>query len=215
MNRMFFIFCFLLFCYELNSQTNTISQTAKDLYFAGKYNEAIALADSQRKLQPENIENYIVIGWCYSRLGEYRNMIAITQQGLRMQPANISLLINLIEAYFSQRDYNNVILAAERYLRYRGNSTDKYLPIAYYNLGLSFYNIKAYYKADIVLSVANNITPRDFKNVILLAEIKEALEEYKKSEELFTIAKEIQPNSSRAIDGLARVKEKSSNDVDK
>ncbi len=212
MNRVVFVFCFLFLYIGLSAQTNTTPQTARELYYAGKYNEAITLAETQRRANPENIDNYIVMGWCYSRLGDYRNMVTITQQGLRIQGANIWLLINQIEAYFYLKDYNSVVVACERYFKYRGNSTDKYLPVAYYNLGLSFYYMRAYYKADITLSAANSVSPRDYKNVILLAEIKEALADYKKSAEFFTIAKEIQPASTRAIDGLARVTEKLSSE---
>lgn len=206
---------FLLLCSFIYfiSFAQTTGQTPRELYVSGLYNEAIKLAEERRKINSSIVDDYLVVGWCYIRLGNYRSTVNISLQGLRYQANNIWLLQNLINGYFYLKEYDNLISSIERYLK-NSNNNDTFLPRAYYYLGIGYFNTKAYNKADISLSITKNIAkknnydPKEIDILILLAEVKELLGDYKKAYEYFSIAKNLSPNLDRAINGLNRVNER-------
>ena len=83
---------------------------------------------------------------------------------------------------------------------------DTYLSIAYYYLGICFYKLNSYRKADISLSNAKYYRPKNIRIILQLAKVKEKLKEYENALEYFNDALKLNPNNIQALDGIKRLK---------
>jgi tetratricopeptide (TPR) repeat protein len=210
-----FIFFNMLIINLLFSQDNTGDAAVVkkitngwDYYNAGKYKESLQSLDIEKKQFPERINIYVIMGWDYRELKDFVDMERISNEGIKLQPTNYYLIKNLADALYYQNKYYDCIGMYEKYLKYKNNWNDVNVPYAYYYLGVSYYYLKYFKKADIALSAANHFMPKNYNTLILLAEVKEIQGENKNAFNLFTSANLIQPNTQRAIDGIARTKDK-------
>lgn len=179
-----------------------------DFYSAGRYQESLNALDNEKRLFPDRINIYVIMAWNYRELKNFASMESISLEGLKMQPTDTRILKNLAEAYFFQKKYQDSAATFEKYIKYKFSWSDPYLSYSYYYLGICYYYMQQYRKADIALSTSNHYVPKSFNTVILLAEIKELLGEYKRANAFFIQASQIAPANQRALDGIARTKDK-------
>jgi len=204
---------FVLGTFYLNGQDNSSDNPKKtmngwDYYSAGRYQDSLNALENEKRIFPDRINIYVIMAWNYRELKNYTLMESISLEGLKYQPTDTRILKNLAEAYFFQKKYQDSANTFEKYVKYKFSWNDPFLSYAYYYLGICYYYLQQYRKADIALSTSNYYVPKSYNTIILLAEIKEQLGEYKRAFNLFTQAGQILPNNQRALDGVARTKDK-------
>ncbi len=197
----------------LNSQDSSSDNTKKvmngwDFFSAGRYQESINALENEKRIFPDRINIYVIMAWNYRELKNFTLMESISIEGLKYQPADTRILKNLAEAYYFQKKYDDSAKTFEKYIKYKFSYNDPYLSYAYYYLGICYYNLRQYKKSDIALSTSNYYAPKNYNTIIILAELKEYLGEYKRSNSLFVLANQISPNNQRALDGIERTKDK-------
>jgi tetratricopeptide (TPR) repeat protein len=213
MKRNFILILCMIFIYNAFCQDSTSDNAKKvlngwDLYSAGRYKESIQTLEMERKSFPDRINIYVIMAWDYSKLQDFVNMERISLEGLKYQPTDSRILRNLGEAYYFEKKYFDSAVTFEKFLKYKYTWNDQYMPYAYYYLGVCYYNLKYFRKADIALSTANYFLPKDYNTIILMADVKEILGEFKTSFNYYTLANQIQPNTQRALEGIERTKNK-------
>jgi tetratricopeptide (TPR) repeat protein len=179
-----------------------------ELWSAGKYKESIQTLDAEKKQFPDRSNIYVILAWDYRDLRDFVSMENISLEGLKAFPNDSRIFRNLAEAYHFQKKYVESAATFEKFLKFKNGWSDQYIPYAYYYLGVSYFYLNQNRKADVALSTANHFIPKNYNTLILLAEIKEKLGDFKMSFNLFTQANQIQPNTQRALDGIARTKNK-------
>ncbi|OHD08401.1 MAG: hypothetical protein A2086_08665 [Spirochaetes bacterium GWD1_27_9] len=213
--RNFFIFIFLCVFVIVNAQDNTTDTTPVkktmngwDFFSAGRYQDSLKVLDDEKKNFPDRINIYVIMAWDYRELKNFTAMESVSLEGLKIQPTDARILKNLAEAYHFQKKYSDAVVAFEKYIKYKFSWNDPYLPFAYYYIGVCYYYLRNYRKADIALATSNHYSPKNYNTIILFAEVKEILGEFKAAFNLFTQANQIQPNTQRALDGIGRTKDK-------
>jgi tetratricopeptide (TPR) repeat protein len=215
--KIFYIICAMLVLVTFNvfSVDNTPDQVQPkkqmngyDLWSAGKFKESIQNLEAEKKQFPDRSNIYVIMAWDYRDLRDFTSMENISLEGLKISTNDARMLKNLGEAYHAQKRYSEAAATFEKYLKYKNTWSDPYIPYAYYYIGVDYFYLNQNRKADIALSSANHYNPKNYNTLILLAEIKEKLGEFKNSFNLFTQANQIQPNTQRALDGIARTKDK-------
>ena len=177
-----------------------------DYFIEGKYNESIKALKKEKELYPQRINIYVIMGWNYKKIYNYNLLEQISLEGLKINPRDARIVLNLAEAYYFQKKYSKAVSIFKKYIAFKYNKKDIYIPIVYYYLGNCYYNLNSYRKADIALSTAKYYNPNNIKTVLLLANTKEKLKEYDKANNLFNTALKIQPYNTIALDGIKRLK---------
>ncbi|HPO49934.1 MAG TPA: hypothetical protein PLO89_06370 [Spirochaetota bacterium] len=213
MKKIFFCILICASIFTVNAQDRTSDAPKKnmngwDYYSAGRYQDSLNALIKEKKIFPDRINIYVIMAWNYRELKNYTEMETISLEGLKYQPTDTRILKNLAEAYFFQKKYQDSANTFEKYIKYKFSWNDPYLSYSYYYLGICYYYLQHYRKADIALSTAIYYVPKNFNTLILLAEIKEILGEFNKARSLFVKAGQIAPNNKRVNDGLARIKDK-------
>ena len=192
------------------SQDNTLDikkMNGWDYYEKGRYRESINALKVEKKSYPNRINIYVIMAWDYLSLRNYPSMEKISKEGLKIRPNDVRVIKNLAEAYYFQKKYSEAIFYFEKYIFSKYKMKDPYLAIVYYYLGVCFYNLNFYRKADIALSFAKYYRPKDIKIILTLANTKEKLEEYDKANNLFNNVLKIKPNNKPALEGIKRIKD--------
>jgi tetratricopeptide (TPR) repeat protein len=191
---------------EENNDVNT-PKNGWVLYQEGRYYDSIVYLKQEMKQYPSRINVYVILGWDYRQLRRYKDMEEISIKGLKVNSTDIRLIRNLGESYFFQNKYSSAIKEFEKYISYRYNKNDSYLPTIYYYLGVCFYNQRLFKKADIAMSTARYFQPNNNRIILFLGKIMVELKEYEKAKKYFNDVLKKSPNNTEAIEGLKRIKD--------
>lgn len=191
---------------EENNVVN-VPKNGWELYQEGRYYDSIVYLKEEMKKFPGRINIYVILGWDYRQLRRYKEMEDVSIKGLKVSPSDIRLIRNLGESYFFQNKYSSAIKEFEKYISYRYNKNDSYLPTIYYYLGVCFYNQRSFRKADIAMSTARSLQPNSNKIILFLGKIMIELKEYEKAKKFFNDVLKKSPNNTEAIEGLKRIKD--------
>jgi len=116
-----------------------LGNQVSNLTEAGRFREALILADSMYRMDPYSVEPYNLRGWVYLNMGQYKKAIENLEQSLRLGRYDLRILCNLGHAYFRIGQYYQ---ALDLYQRARYYSPD-YLPTLD-GLTNSFFMIQQY-----------------------------------------------------------------------
>jgi tetratricopeptide (TPR) repeat protein len=177
-----------------------------ELYLDGRYTESVNALVEEKKNFPDRVNIYVILGWDYYYLKRFKEMEIVSAEGIKVAPNDIRIVKNLAEAYYFQGMFMEAVSYFEKYIKSRINENDPYINQAYYYLGICYYNIKLYRKADVALSTAKYFKPNDLKLTLILADINERLNEKEKARKLYETVVSIDPSNTQALDGLKRVK---------
>ena len=193
-----------------NIEENKVVNVPKngwELYQEGRYYDSIIYLRAEMRRFPQRINIYVILGWDYRQLRRYKEMEDISFEGLKIIPSDIRLIRNLGESYYFQNKFLNAVKEFEKYISYRYDKNDSYLPTIYYYLGVCFYNLKSFRKADIAISTARYYNPDDKNINLYLGKIKFELKQFEKAEKSFNDVLKNFPNNTDAIEGLKRIKD--------
>ncbi len=188
-------------------ETQEIPRNGWDLYLNKRYSESIYLLKDEMRRFPDRINIYVILGWDYKELKRYKEMEEISSAGLKINSLDIRLVKNLGESYFFQNEYFKAIKELEKYISYKYNSNDSFIATAYYYIGICFYNLQSYRKADIALSTSRFYQPNNYKLLHLLGKTKIELKEYEKARKYLNDTLKINPNNNEVIEDLKRIKD--------
>jgi len=116
-----------------------LGNQVSNLTEAGRFREALILADSMYRMDPYSVEPYNLRGWVYLNMGQYKKAIENLEQSLRLGRYDLRILCNLGYAYYRTGQYYQ---ALDLYQRARYYSPD-YLPTLD-GLTNSFFMIQQY-----------------------------------------------------------------------
>jgi len=195
---------------SVNNNQNNVTDVKKkkngwDYFEDGRYNESINALLEEKKYYPDRINIYVILAWDYREVKNFAEMEKISLEGLKYSTDDVRIIKNLAEAYYFQKKYNEAIPFFQKYLNFKYKTNDIYNQTVYQFLGICFFNINNFYKADISLSTAKYFQPNNLNIVLLLAETKEKLKDYDKSLKLYNDALLLSPNNQTALDGIARI----------
>lgn len=91
---------------------------------AGRFREALILADSMYQMDPYSVEPYNLRGWVYLNMGQYDKAIKNLEQSLRLGRYDLRILCNLGNAYYRSGRYYQALDSFQRALPY----SPDYLP---------------------------------------------------------------------------------------
>jgi len=209
------IFLFLsvyVFSQDNTSDTNNINKNKQkngyELFIEGRYLESIKSLQNEKQYFPNRINIYVILGWDYDKLRNYSEMEKISLEGMKIDPTDARVIQNLAESYFYQKKYNDAINAFEKYLALKYNKYDAYIFKAYNYLGICFYNLDLYNKADIALSTSNYFKQNNPTTLLYMAYVKEKLLNKEKAKEYFSDVLKLDPENVDAKEGLQRLSEK-------
>ena len=195
--------------FSQDDDTTQKNKNGWDYYSEGKYRESLKALETEKKYYPERINIYVISAWCYRELKDYTSMEKVSLEGLKIQPTDSRVYKNLAEATFYQGKYSDSIQGFENYLKYKYQpKSDSYFPTVYYYLGICYFNLSQFRKADICLSTANYYFPRNLFTVLYLAEVKEKLGEYKKAYDFYNFSLTLKANNTKGLEGINRLKDK-------
>lgn len=168
---------------------NLISQTAEELNsegieFAkkGKIDKAFSIFEKAIKLYPESPGPYSNRGNVYRMRKEYDLAISDYSKSLELNPNNLNVLYTRANTYLDKGNFEMAISDYSKIIEKKPTFSDIYFDRAYANIRLENYEIA---KTDLESQL--EITPKDFKSLANLINIKkklglfeEALADYKK-----------------------------------
>lgn len=192
--------------YDNNNNVNT-PKNGWDLYQEGRYYDSIILLKDEMRRFPQRINVYVILGWDYRQLRRYKEMEEISLEGLKVNSTDIRLVRNLGESYYFQNSFLNAVKEFEKYISYRYNRNDSYVSLIYYYLGVCFYNLKSFRKADIALSTARYYQPNDNNTNLYLGKTMVELKQFEKAKKYFDTVLKNSPDNTEAIEGLKRIKD--------
>lgn len=203
---------------EINDDTNNAVQPERketinipkngwDYYLNKRYSESIILLKDEMRRFPDRINIYVILGWDYKELKRYKEMEEISLAGLKVNSADVRLVKNLGESYFLQNEYSKAIKEFEKFISYKYNAGDPYMTTAYYYIGICYYNLQSYRKADIALSTSKFYQPNNYRLLHTLGKTKIELKEYEKARKYLNDALRINPNNIEAAEDLKRIKD--------
>lgn len=103
---------------------------ANQLLLANRREEAIALLEKYRRLNPNHLPVLMMLGRIYLTRNELLQTLPLYQHILELDPRNADAYYNLGIAYYNQEDYDNAIRFFERALRLNDHA-DARLYLAY------------------------------------------------------------------------------------
>ncbi len=190
-----------------NNKIVDVPKNGWELYQDGRYYDSIIKLREEMNNFPARVNVYVIMGWDYRQLRRYKEMEEVSLNGLKLNSNDIRLLRNLGEAYFFQNKFSNAINEFQKYISLRYNKNDSFVSTVYYYLGVCFYNLGSFRKADIALSTANYYQQNEYKTILLLGKIMIEFNKYDKAEKYFNEVLKLSPNNSDALEGLKRIKD--------
>lgn len=159
---------------------------------SGRFDEALALADSLYWMDPYSVEPYNLRGWIYLQMGRYDKAVENLEQSLRLGRYDLRILCNLGNAYFRLNRYDR---ALDLFRRARRFSPD-YFPVLD-GLAHNFFMTRQY---DSALYYANRAIARDsayFPGYEVAGMASYVLHDYAGAEKYLSRYVRITPDSTR------------------
>ena len=138
MSRKTAIFLVFIFIFVLASQALADGnlESAKKLFSAQEYNDAIRLLKKVTKQEPSNAEAWVLLGDSYGRLGKNENAIGAYQNAIRINPEHADAIFRLGVNYTRLDKHSNAIEAYKQVIRIQPGHAE-----AHFYLGMSYDHI--------------------------------------------------------------------------
>jgi tetratricopeptide (TPR) repeat protein len=111
-------------------------ESAKKLFNADGYKEAIRLLKKVTKDEPSNAEAWVLLGDCYARLGKNKNAIRAYKKVIGINPEHADAIFRLGVNYTRLGNHSNAIEAYKEVIRIQPEHAE-----AYFYLGMSYDSI--------------------------------------------------------------------------
>ena len=108
-------------------------ESAKKLFGAQEYNDAIRSVKEVIEEQPSNVEAWLLLGDCYSGLGKDKKAIKAYQKVMRINPEHADAFFRLGVTYTRLGQYSNAIEAYKQVVRIQPKHAQ-----AHFYLGMSY-----------------------------------------------------------------------------
>ena len=135
----------------------TLKDKAWNLIVAGEYKEALLVLKKAKKLAPDDIKVYILLGWAYIYLGKFDEAMAVYQKALKIEPENEIAKANLGYISYKLGIYGEAIEKLSRIIK---TGKDKQAILyAHLYLGIVYYEREMYKDAVEFLSKTIRMGP--------------------------------------------------------
>ena len=128
-----FIFIFMLTSQALADEH---FESAKELFNAEEYKDAIRLLKKVTKEEPPNAEAWVLLGDSYGRLGKNESAIGAYQNAIRINPEHADAIFRLGVNYTRLGNHSNAIEAYKEAIRIQPEHAE-----AHFYLGMSYDDI--------------------------------------------------------------------------
>jgi tetratricopeptide (TPR) repeat protein len=190
----------------LNAQTRGQQEPPDALaeYRAGNYQAAIDICKTEIAAVPENIDSYVVAGWCLLRLGRYEEARTFAQNGRRFSYYDARLVEILGEVGYFQGQNAEALKLFEEYINLAPDGAR--IDFVYYYIGEIFIRQGRFRHADISLSTALYYVPLDAAWWIRLGYARERYGNKTEALSAYERALSLDGRLSDAKRGIERVK---------
>ncbi|NVM24705.1 MAG: tetratricopeptide repeat protein [Desulfobacterales bacterium] len=112
-------------------------ESAKKLFGAQEYNDAIRFVKKVVEEQPSNAEAWLLLGDCYSRLGKDKKAIRPYQEVIRIKPEHADAVFRLGVSFTRLGQHSNAIEAYKQAVRIQPEHAQAhfYLGVSYDRMG--------------------------------------------------------------------------------
>jgi len=112
-------------------------ESARKLFNAGEYNDAIGLLEEVTEEQPSNVEAWLLLGDCYSSLGKDKKAIRPYQEVIRIKPEHADAIFRLGVSFTRLGQHSNAIEAYKQAVRIQPEHAQAhfYLGVSYDRMG--------------------------------------------------------------------------------
>lgn len=131
---------------------------AQALFELGLYNESITALNEAVRLEPDNVDAYVMLGLVYEQLNKEQIAILFLIQALQKDPNNKKAYNNLGLLFYKSGDYQK----AEDHLK-RAVTLDPNYIQAWFNLALVYQRVTKSMQAESCLLKAHNLAPENIR----------------------------------------------------
>ncbi|MBN1765560.1 MAG: tetratricopeptide repeat protein [Sedimentisphaerales bacterium] len=143
----------LNFYHESSNCTNYFPKARQRLaaiyYLEGDYEETILQCQKLQKDHPEEVWNYLVLGYLYLQIGQYNKAEESFERALTIEPDNFELHDDQVEALAQAGQIQEAIIRMEEIIEEQGDFPNSYVRLAdlYSQLGDDELAVKYYNRA--------------------------------------------------------------------
>ena len=121
---------------DANGAQNSFNRGLKELW-QDNWSAALTYFQKATEKNPDNVDAWFYIGYCYGRLGRYQEAIEAYKQAIKIRPDDAEAHNNISIAYGKLGRYQEAIEACKQAIRIKPDNADAHntLGIAYGNLG--------------------------------------------------------------------------------
>jgi tetratricopeptide (TPR) repeat protein len=187
-------------------QGRDLESAGKDKEAQDKYNQSIAICDSELATDPERMDAYVVKCFCLLRVARYPEVISEGQKALKVK--NDYRIVEVMgESYYFLNDNDSTLKYMQRYLDAVPESEER-VSTAYFYLGETYLRMKKFSHADIAYSIAVYKEPNMSRWWYRLGQAREMAGEFDTAAQAYDKAISLSPSMKEAKDGLARANAK-------
>jgi len=112
-------------------------ESAKESFGAQEYNDAIRFVKQAVEEQPSNVEAWLLLGDCYSRLGKDKKAVRTYQEVIRIKPEHADAIFRLGVSFTRLGQHSNAIEAYKQAVRIQPEHAQAhfYLGVSYDRMG--------------------------------------------------------------------------------
>lgn len=131
------LICISIFVLTSQALADENLESAKKLFGAQEYNDAIGLLEEVTEEQPSNVEAWLLLGDCYSSLGKDKKAIRPYQEVIRIKPEHADAIFRLGVSFTRLGQHSNAIEAYKQAVRIQPEHAQAhfYLGVSYDRMG--------------------------------------------------------------------------------
>lgn len=176
---------------------------ALKMYQAGQYKAAIEVCLNEIKLNPNNMDSYVVLGWALIADGQYAKAVKCCEEAKKISEYDPRILFSHGEACFALGKNADALNSLQNYIIYAPNGNK--LAFVYYYFGEIYIRLKKYAHADIAFTTAVQLSPQFAPWWERLGYVREQLREFKFALQAYEQALVLDKNLHDAQNGRSRV----------
>ena len=175
-------------------------------YNQGRYEEAIAICLDELTVMPRRMDAYAVLGWSLLKLQRWEEALDYSRRAMEISRNDPRIVEILAEAYFHLGKNLEALVYFQEYTILA--PTGSRIEDVYYYMGEIFVRLGEFNHADIAFSTAVYHSPNRSQWWSRLGYAREMAEDYSSALDAYEKALKLNPASSEAARGKARVVEK-------
>jgi tetratricopeptide (TPR) repeat protein len=175
-------------------------QEGYELYKQGKYYDAEKVLLREKEINPNNVDIYAVLGWCYLNTGDYSKAIEISEEGLKLNSKDTRLLTTMGRSYMEMKRYPDALSYLQKSISYNPDYA-----YSYYYIGRIYQSQGKLILAEAALSASIMLKKDNYLFYKSRAQVYEAMTNHKMAEEDYKKALTLKPNDPALKEALIKV----------